>query len=209
MIKNWKKFNESSNTNVLTEDMLKDIIIFRQYNISSSKTISDVWKKIDDNKVLKEMSYKYDDDVYHSGETGMGREYYTKLNKLVSETLKEIQDQEDVKEDLKNIWISIKKIMGAIPTYSEIEDLLIDIIDDGWELDFEGSFSNDYYLKLSYMKITTIEDHIKSYETMKHLMKVLTRTGTHVYLDDYTYRWPQMAGIEQMESVTKIVLVNK
>jgi hypothetical protein len=209
MIKDWKKFNESSNTNVLTEDMLKDIIIFRQYTLSSSKRISDIWKKIDSNEVTKEMMIKYDDDMWSYAETGMGSEYFTNLNKLSSETFKQIKEQEDIKKDLKTIWLSIKEFMGGIPTFSEIEDYLVDIIDDGWELDFEGSISSDFYLKLSYMKITTIEEHIKSYETMKSIIKGLTRPGTHVYLDDYTYRWPQMAGIEQMESVTKIILTNK
>lgn len=209
MIKNWRKFNENSSTNVLTEDMLKDIIIFRQNTIASSKKLSDIWDKIDNNEIMKEMIIEYDDNIWDLGSMGMGLKYYAKLNNLSFETLKKIQNQEDIKEDLKNIWISIKKLMGDIPTFSEIEDFLIDMIDNDWSLEFEGEFKGNFSLKLSYMKVTTIEDHIKSYETMKHLIKVLTKPGTYVYLDDYTYRWPQMVGIEQMESVTKIIFVDK
>jgi hypothetical protein len=205
MIKNWNKFNENTSDSTLTHEMIKDIILFRNFSTIASVEFKNLYKLITSNDVLLKLCDEYDDISWSEGQTGLTSGYLSKLYKIVSKSLSDIENDEESKKSIKDIWLKIKNLFGKVPLFSEIEELSINIIDNGYALYFESNFiSGTGRIKISYFKITNIEDHIETYEDIKTIMLRLKKSGVNVSLESFSYEWPQTVDPDEMESKIEI-----
>jgi hypothetical protein len=204
MIKTWRKFNES-NSFELTNEMILDIIIFAQFSIQLSTEISKIINVIKNNDILMDLLEEWESTWFENEENFITNKLISDFNRHISEVMNQIKNDNDVKSQLKQIWMNIKKLLGKIPTFSEIIDMSVDILDSKYKLDFELRT----VLEITYFKECNISEHISSYKDIETLMSRLGSKGINVYLYSFNYDWPETVNQDNLESRIKIRVSNR
>lgn len=183
IVKSWYKYNESSQE--LTEDMILNIVYFRNYSIFSDSGVVSIHKDFD--SII---------DVYLDSELEFGSDWMTFINK---EEYKNVQGyinqiyQLSLKDPKLNsmlisLYEKVKVIMGKI-LFTDYEDLLLEFIDDGYDLEFV--FRPGDCMKIEIKKTSNIEEHINCLQrvisTTKRMVKVFNIPENIVYISSSTF----------------------
>lgn len=204
MIKTWTKFNES-NSFELTNEMILDIIIFAQFSIQLSTDISKIMNVIKNNNILINLLEEWELTWFENRENFITNKLISNFDRHISEVMNQIKDDNDEKNKLKEIWMNIKKLLGKIPTFSEIIDMSVDMLDSKYKMDFELRT----VLEITYFKECDISEHISSYKDMETLISRLRSKGINVYLDSFNYDWPGTVDPDSQESRIKMQVSNR
>jgi hypothetical protein len=131
MIKNWSKFNESSET--FTEEMAQEILYFFGEESKASKEIGDIFNRI----------YK----TYNLNHITFYETSYEEMKEYTEYLFKRSTEDPELRQKLIELYNVIRKEMEVFPQVYEIEDMYLSVIED---LNF------DFYLG-----INSIEKKVK------------------------------------------------
>ena len=125
MIKNWKKFNESNNS--VSYDTLSEIIMFR--NNSYMYENGELNTRID-HFINDELDENIDDLVPISPEEH--RQFRLKIDELV----RKVNKDSKLSNTLLSLYSEVESKMKGFPKFYELEDLFLDLTDNGWNISF-------------------------------------------------------------------------
>lgn len=184
-IKSWYKFNESSSQD-LTEDMILNIIYFRNCSIDNGYGESSNINKSIDSLIDIYLSDKLD---FESEDlTFANRKDYYKVQKYIHQIYKITLEDLKFKKLFISIYQDIKKIMGKI-LFTDYEDILLEFIDDGFDIDF--CFKPGHHMKIDIKKVSQIDEHIsclqKATLAVKRITKVFNLPENVAYISTATY----------------------
>ena len=125
MIKNWKKFNESSD--LISYETLSEIIMFRNnsHYLKHEKLHRDI-----DSFIEKDLDE--DCDELTPVTTQECRNFREKIESLVPT----IKNNPELSNTLISLYKEVEEEMKGFPKFYELEDLFLDITDDGWQISF-------------------------------------------------------------------------
>lgn len=125
MIKNWKKFNESNNS--VSYETLSEIIMFR--NNSYMYENGELNTRID-HFINDELDENIDDLVPVSPEEH--RQFRLKIDELV----RKVNKDSKLSNTLLSLYLEVESKMKGFPKFYELEDLFLDLTDNGWNISF-------------------------------------------------------------------------
>ena len=125
MIKNWKKFNESNNS--VSYETLSEIIMFR--NNSYMYENGELNTRID-HFINDELDENIDDLVPISPEDH--RQFRLKIDELV----RKVNKDSKLSNTLLSLYSEVESKMKGFPKFYELEDLFLDLTDNGWNISF-------------------------------------------------------------------------
>ena len=125
MIKNWKKFNESNNS--VSYETLSEIIMFR--NNSYMCENRELNTRID-HFINDELDENIDDLVPISPEDH--RQFRLKIDELV----RKVNKDSKLSNKLLSLYSEVESKMKGFPKFYELEDLFLDLTDNGWNISF-------------------------------------------------------------------------
>ena len=125
MIKNWKKFNESNNS--VSYETLSEIIMFR--NNSYMYENGELNIRID-HFINDELDENIDDLVPISPEDH--RQFRLKIDELV----RKVNKDSKLSNTLLSLYSEVESKMKGFPKFYELEDLFLDLTDNGWNISF-------------------------------------------------------------------------
>ena len=125
MIKNWKKFNESNNS--VSYETLSEIIMFR--NNSYMYENVELNTRID-HFINDELDENIDDLLPISPEEH--RQFRLKIDELV----RKVNKDSKLSNTLLSLYSEVESKMKGFPKFYELEDLFLDLTDNGWNISF-------------------------------------------------------------------------
>jgi hypothetical protein len=125
MIKNWKKFNESNNS--VSYETLSEIIMFR--NNSYMYENGELNTRID-HFINDELDESIDDLLPISPEEH--RQFRLKIDELV----RKVNKDSKLSNKLLSLYSEVESKMKGFPKFYELEDLFLDLTDNGWNISF-------------------------------------------------------------------------
>jgi hypothetical protein len=144
MVKDWKKFNESSET--FTIEMAQEIIYyFGEDSIQS-----------DDLKTIMSSLYNEYSFLEHIVMFEVG---YDEINGYIDFIYKKAMEFPDFKANLINIYSLIRKEMGSFPEIYEIEDIYLNLIESDKFIFYVDVNAKDQILKIKLSK-SSKEDNL-------------------------------------------------
>ena len=138
MIKNWKKFNESSD--LISYETLSEIIMFRNNSLLSSH--QNLHRSID---IFIEKDLDEDCDELTPLTTQQWRNFREKIERLVAI----IKNNPELSNTLISLYKEVEEQMKGFPKFYELEDLFLDIMDDGWQINFLVKVNDSLEIEVS------------------------------------------------------------
>jgi len=138
MIKNWKKFNESSD--LISYETLSEIIMFRNNSLLSSH--QNLHRSID---IFIEKDLDEDCDDLTPLTTQEWRNFREKIERLVAI----IKNNPELSNTLISLYKEVEEQMKGFPKFYELEDLFLDIMDDGWQINFLVKVNDSLEIEVS------------------------------------------------------------
>ena len=138
MIKNWKKFNESSD--LISYETLSEIIMFRNNSLLSSH--QNLHRSID---IFIEKDLDEDCDELTPLTTQEWRNFREKIERLVAI----IKNNPELSNTLISLYKEVEEQMKGFPKFYELEDLFLDIMDDGWQINFLVKVNDSLEIEVS------------------------------------------------------------
>lgn len=138
MIKNWKKFNESSD--LISYETLSEIIMFRNNSLLSSH--QNLHRSIDS---FIEKDLDEDCDELTPLTTQEWRNFREKIERLVAI----IKNNPELSNTLISLYKEVEEQMKGFPKFYELEDLFLDIMDDGWQINFLVKVNDSLEVEIS------------------------------------------------------------
>jgi len=125
MIKNWKKFNESNNS--VSYETLSEVIMFRNNSYMSEN--AELHKRID-----HFVDGDLDEDI--DGLVPISLEEHRQFKLKIDELIRKINKDSKLSNTLLSLYSEVESKMKGFPKFYELEDLFLDLIDDGWNISF-------------------------------------------------------------------------
>lgn len=144
MIKGWKKFNESTDVR-FTEEMAMEIVYYFSEDSKPTNSISDLFF---DNPETENLF-----NFYESGYD----EYKAATQKLYGVINK---GSLEFRDTMIQVYTMIREERSAFPTVAEIEDMFLDLIDDGYSFIV---YSSQYEYKIKIYKYDDSIDNFVKY----------------------------------------------
>jgi len=149
MILKWSKFNESENQELITRDMIKEVLSFRWFSVGSQ---SDLFLEL----ILSEIGLSIE----------LEEDNIDKIYKEVKGKLEEGGIHYKLRETLIQLFQLISVAMEGFPRFYEMEDCLLSYLDEGYEIEYEfrdqsmNIFIKNYINIPEYVKLLTNSTHI-------------------------------------------------
>jgi hypothetical protein len=144
MIKGWNTFNESVDGR-FTEEMAMEIVYYFSEDSKPSKSIEKVF-----------LSSPEAENLFHFYESGYD-EYKAATQKLYGEVNK---GSIDFRDSMFQVYNMIREERSVFPEIAEIEDMFLDIIDDGYSFIV---YSSQYEYKIKMYKDDDTLDNFVQY----------------------------------------------
>ena len=141
MLKRWDTFNESVSGR-FTEEMAMEIVYYFSESSEPSKSIEKVF-----------LSSPESENLFYFYDSGYD-EYKGATQKLYSEANK---GSLEFRDNMIQVYNMIREERSAFPTVAEIEDMFLDLIDDGYSFIV---YSSQYEYKI---KIYKYDDSIENF----------------------------------------------
>jgi len=157
MLKRWDTFNESVSGR-FTEEMAMEIVYYFSESSEPSKSIEKVF-----------LSSPEAENLFHFYDSGYD-EYKEATQKLYSESNK---GSLEFRDNMIQVYNMIREERSAFPTVAEIEDIFLDMIDEGYSFVIH---SNQYQYKIKIQSSdsdATIDDFIKYTKSLSERVKRL------------------------------------
>jgi hypothetical protein len=126
MIKNWEKFNESNNS--VSYETLSEVIMFRNNSYMSEN--AELHKRID-----HFVDGELDEDI-EDGLVPISLEEHRQFKLKIDELIRKINKDSKLSNTLLSLYSEVESKMKGFPKFYELEDLFLDLIDDGWNIGF-------------------------------------------------------------------------
>lgn len=139
MIKDWKLFLESNNE--VSYETFSEVIIFRN-NSHQTDEVKDLFRKIetfinvDLNEDLDEL-------------TPVFTEEHHQFKIKIEEIVRRIKNDSKLSSQLLSLYSQVEEVMNGFPKFYELEDLLLDFIDNGWQVLFEVKVGHEIIIEIS------------------------------------------------------------
>lgn len=183
MIKSWHKYNESSQE--LTEDMILNLIYFRNCSVFSDKSVESINKDIDsliDIYLETELEFESEEMSF------INKEEYKIVMGYIHQIYQLASKDPKLKTMLMSLYERVKKSMGKI-LFTDYEDLFLEYMDDDYELSFV--FKPSDCMKIELKKLTHVEEHInclqRANSTIKRLCKVFSIPESIVFISSASF----------------------
>jgi hypothetical protein len=155
MLKKWNTFNESVGGR-FTEEMAMEIVYYFSEDSEPSKSIEKVF-----------LSSPEAENLFHFYDSGYD-EYKEATQKLYSEANK---GSLEFRDNMFQVYNMIREERSAFPIVAEIEDIFLDLIDDGYSFVI---YSNQYEYKVKVQDSDdTLDDFIKRTKSLGERVKRL------------------------------------
>jgi len=154
MILKWSKFNESENQELITRDMIKEVLSFRWYSVNIQSDILLNIGKIE--LILPEIGLSIE----------LEEDNIDKIYKEVKGKLEEDGIYYKLRETLIQLFQLISVAMEGFPRFYEMEDCLLSYLDEGYGIEYEfrdqsmNIFIKNYINIPEYAKLLTNSIHI-------------------------------------------------
>jgi hypothetical protein len=172
MIKNWKKFNESNNS--VSYETLSEVIMFR--NNSYLNVNKELHKRID-HFVNDDLGESMNDLI------PITPEEHRKFRLKIDELIKKVNKDSKLSNTLLSLYSEVESKMKGFPKFYELEDLFLDLIDNGWNISFviipDISFEIQISNEMSELYITC-DDYINLKNNSNNIIK---RLESHFNID--------------------------
>jgi hypothetical protein len=155
MIKGWNTFNESVDGR-FTEEMAMEIVYYFSESSEPSKSIEKVF-----------LSSPESENLFYFYDSGYD-EYKDATQKLYSEANK---GSLEFRDNMIQVYNMIRDERSAFPTVVEIEDMFLDIIDDGYSFIVYSS-QYEYKIKM-YKDDDTLDSFVKYTKSLGDRVKRL------------------------------------
>lgn len=144
MMKNWQRFNESVDGR-FTEEMAMEIVYYFSEDSKPTNSISDLF-----------FNNSETENLFNFYESGYD-EYKSATQKLYGAVNK---GSLDFRDSMFQVYNMIREERSAFPTVAEIEDMFLDLIDDGYSFIV---YSSQYEYKIKMYKDNDTLDNFVQY----------------------------------------------
>ncbi len=139
MIKDWKLFLESNNE--VSYETFSEVIIFRNSSHQTDE-VKDLFRNIE---TFINVDLNEDLDELTPVCTEEHRQFKIKIEEIV----RRIKNDSKLSSKLLSLYSQVEEAMNGFPKFYELEDLLLDFIDNGWQVLFEVEVGHEIIIEIS------------------------------------------------------------
>jgi hypothetical protein len=180
MILKWSKFNESENQELITRDIIQEVLFFRWFAIGNTsdqsiflhRNLEKIINKIQELNLSVDITNDNIDKIYN--------------NIINSENI-----------ELKDLFIEsfnlISEEMEGFPRFYDIEDCLLSYLDEGYEIDYEyisrlPQFGHSTSMSIMVKKNINISEYSELINSSTHIINRLKNlTKKEIFVSDSEY----------------------